>query len=111
MARFNLTVNYGRKEIHMLPNSHFNEAFDYSYTGLGIYMIEGRVVIEDVLKDSPGEKAGLMPGDIIIAIDNNVTGNIQTYKNMLQAVGARLKILVNRDGKPMMTTLKVVSIM
>jgi len=111
LRRFNLTVNYGQKEIHLLPNSHFNEGFDYSYTGLGIYMLEGKVVIEDVLEDSPGAKAGLQPGDIIIAIDNNVTGNIQTYKNMLQVVGARLKILVNRDGRPIMTSLKVVSIM
>lgn len=111
LRRFNLIINYGEKEIHLKPNSHFKESFDYSYTGLGIYMESNKVVIEDVLKDSPGEKAGLMPGDIIMAIDNNMSGNIQSYKNMLQDVGARLRILVNRNGELILRNLKVSSIL
>jgi len=111
LRRFNLIINYGEKEIHLKPNSHFKESFDYSYTGLGIYMESNKVVIEDVLKDSPGEKAGLMPGDIIMAIDNNMSGNIQSYKNILQDVGARLRILVNRNGELILRNLKVSSIL
>ena len=58
LRRFNLIINYGQREIHLKPNSHFRESFDYSYTGLGIYFVDGRVIIEDVLEGSPGEKAG-----------------------------------------------------
>lgn len=111
LRRFNLIINYGEKEIHLKPNTHFKETFDYSYTGLGIYLIEGKVLIEDVLKDSPGEKAGLMPGDVIMAINNNTESNIQTYKNMLQEAGARLKVLVIRNGEPIVKILKVSSIL
>jgi hypothetical protein len=31
---YNLIINYPEGEIHLLPNSHFNDLFDYSYTGL-----------------------------------------------------------------------------
>lgn len=111
LRRFNLVINYGEKEIHMRPNTHFKESFDYSYTGLGIYFVEGHIIIEDVLKDSPGEKAGLMPGDVIMAIDNNIGSNIQAYKNLLQDVGAKLRILVTRNGELLVKHLKVSSIL
>ena len=111
LRRFNLIINYGQNEIHLKPNSHYKESFDYSYTGLGIYFVEGQVVIEDVLKDSPGEKAGLMPGDVILAINNTMGSSIQSYKNMLQDVGSRLRILVMRKGELIEKKLKVSSIM
>lgn len=111
LRRFNLVINYGEKEIHMKPNTHFRESFDYSYTGLGVYLVNGQITIEDVLKDSPGEKAGLMPGDIIVAIDNNVGGSIQSYKNILQDVGAKLRLLVSRNGEILVKRLKVSSIL
>jgi hypothetical protein len=109
LRRFNLVLNYEKQEIHLFPNTHFSESFDYSYTGLGIYFSGGQVVIEDVLKDSPGEKAGLKPGDVILAIDNNFSGNIQEYKDMMQHIGARHKFLVTREGKLYTFTLKVKS--
>ena len=111
LRRFNLIINYSQKEIHLKPNSHFKEPFDYSYTGLGIYYENNQIIIEDVLEDSPGQKAGLMPGDVIMAIDNNMTGNIQAYKNILQDVGARIRILVTRNKELLIKHLKVASIL
>ena len=109
LRRFNLVINYAEHEIHMKPNSHFRENFDYSYTGLGIYLLDGQIVIEDVLPDSPGEKAGLKPGDIIIAVDNVFNGNIQNYKDALQQIGSRVKVLVSRNEKLEMCWVKVKS--
>lgn len=111
LRRFNLIINYGQNEMHLLPNSHFREPFDYSYTGLGIYMVNGQITIEDVLKDSPGEKAGLREGDIILGVDNNMSGNIQTYKNLLQSVGSRVRMIIIRNGSPLDVSLQVKSIL
>lgn len=109
LRRFNLTINYMEKEIHLKPNSHFGDAFDYSYTGLGMYLVNGQIVIEDVLENSPAEKAGLKPGDVLAGINNNLEANIQTYKTMLQDVGAKLKLLIIRNGELFVFTLKVKS--
>lgn len=111
LRRFNLIINYTEREIYLKPNTHFRDPFDYSYTGLGIYLSDGQITIEDVLKDSPGEKAGLMPGDVILCIDNYIGANIQLYKNLLQDVGAKLKIVVMRNQKPIVTHMKVMSIL
>lgn len=99
LRRFNTVINYAKREIHIIPNKHLREPFDYSYTGLGIYQIDGRVIVEDVLPGSPGELAGFRTGDMILAINNDISGNIRVYKEMLQQTGAKLRFLVrNEDG-------------
>jgi hypothetical protein len=111
LRRFNTIFNYPEKEIHLLPNKRFNEPFDYSYTGLGIFMIDGEITVEDVIKDSPGEKAGFKVGDVIFAIEKDFSKNIQSYKNLLQHAGAKLKVLVMRNEELVFLTLVVKSIL
>jgi hypothetical protein len=111
LRRFNIILNYDRRDIYLVPNTHFREPFDYSYTGLGIYKIDSEVVVVDIMKGSPAEKAGFEPGDIILAVNNNFSGNVQQYKNMMQVTGEKLKILVHRETGPVLLTLKVKSIL
>jgi hypothetical protein len=99
LRRFNVILNYERRDIYLIPNSHFREEFDYAYTGLGIYFIDGQVTVTDIMPDSPAEKSGFKVGDIILAVDNNMSRNIQEYKTLMQQPGVRLKFLVVRtDG-------------
>ena len=110
LRRFNATLNYDAKEFYLVPNSHFRDPFDYSYTGLHIYWAEGQIVVADVMKNSPAEKAGLKPGDIIMALNNNISGDMQSYTAILQNVGAKINCIVKRDQKLEQMTLVVKSI-
>jgi len=111
LRRFTVTLNYGKKEIHLLPNKHYKDPFDYSYTGLGIYYHEGKIFVEDVVPGSPGEKAGLKTGDILLGIGFNFSNDIQVYKNMLQNTQDKHKLLVVRDGQAMQMVIKPRSIL
>lgn len=111
LRRFNLIINYEKRDIYMMPNSHFKDVFDYSYTGIGMYVIDGEIRIIDVMPGSPAEEAGFKSEDIIMAVENNFSQSIQAYKNLMQSPGQKLKILVLRDGEPMILTLKVKSIL
>lgn len=111
LRRFNLIINYEKRDIHMLPNSHFREPFDYSYTGLGMYYIDGAIRVVDVMKGSPAEKAGFKPDDVVMAVQNNFSQNIQMYKNLMQFPGQKIKVLVFRGGEPLLLTMKVLNIM
>jgi PDZ domain/Aspartyl protease len=103
LRRFNLTINYPEGEIYLLPNSHFNDSFDYSYTGLGIY-------IEDIMPGSPGEKAGIREGDILIGVGLNFSNSIIQYKALLQSANEKIKLVVKRNGELMELTIKPISI-
>lgn len=110
LRRFNLIFNYPNREIHLLPNTHFKEDFDYAYTGLGIYYIDGKIIVEDVIATSPADKAGFKANDEVVAVNKNFSMNIQVYKNMLQKPFETIKVIVLRDGIVKELTINTISI-
>ena len=111
MRRFNIILNYPEQQIYIRPNKRYTDSFDYSYSGLGMYLIDGAITVTDIMKKSPAEEAGFMEGDIVLGVDNNLSGNIQTYKFLLQNAGAKIKILISRKGELKVIPLKVKSIL
>lgn len=111
LRRFNLILNYERRDIYMVPNSHFKDVFDYSYTGLGLYLVDGEIEVVDIMPGSPAEKAGFRQGDVILSVGNNFSKNIQTYKNLMQTPGEKLKVLVMREEGPVVLLLKVKNVL
>ncbi|HEX2534735.1 MAG TPA: aspartyl protease family protein [Chitinophagaceae bacterium] len=111
LRRFNLILNYEKRDFHLLPNSHFAEPFDYSYTGIELYYQNGLVLIGDVAKGSPAEAAGLQEGDIVVSVNKILNQGLQAYKNALQNVRDKIKLIVNRNGNLVEIEFRVKSIM
>ncbi|MGZ3908817.1 MAG: aspartyl protease family protein [Flavisolibacter sp.] len=111
LRRFNVILNYERRDIYLMPNSHYNEPFDYSYTGIELYTENGQIVLGDVAKDSPAEAAGLKEGDVVVAVNKNFSQNLQQYKLAMQNAGDRLRIIIQRNGELREYVLKVKSIL
>jgi len=110
LRRFNVYLNYDRREFYLIPNSHYRDPFDYSYTGMGLYWIDGQIRVGDVMKDSPAEKAGFKVDDIVIAVDNNFSMSLQVYKSLMQNVGEKVRIIVKRPTGLVELSLRVKSI-
>ena len=111
LRRFNVTLNYQKREINLFPNGHYNDAFDYAYTGLGVYFVDNKVQVEDVVKDSPGDKAGFKTGDVILSINDNYSNDIQVYKQLMQNPGEKLRFLILRNGDRTVIYMKPRSIL
>ncbi len=107
LRRFNVIINYPRSEFHLTPNSHYHDVFDYSYHGLAMYFISNEIVITDIMPGSPAEKAGLKEGDVLIGVENNLSNNIQVYKNLLQMAGKKVKLIVRRNNELVQTLLVI----
>ena len=107
LRRFNLIINYPGKEIFLKPNTHFKDSFDYSYTGLNIYEIDGAIEIHDVAPNSPATRAGIMDGDILMAVNKNFSNNIQTYKDLLSKANTMVPIIIIRNNELINIKLKV----
>jgi hypothetical protein len=111
LRRFNIVYNYPKKEIHLLPNKHYKDEFDYSYTGLSIYYINDKIVVDDVIKGSPADRAGIKVNDVILAVNNNFSNNITQYKNILQSAGEKVKVVLTRDNAPLIITFRIGTIL
>ncbi len=109
--RFNLIINYPKREIHLTPNNHFNDLFDYAYTGMATYYVNGLILVDDVIADSPAEKAGILKDDIIVSVNNNFSNNIMQYKDILQTEREKIKIIVRRKGELIQLFIKPKSIL
>jgi hypothetical protein len=97
LKRFNIIFNYKKREIHLLPNGHFRERFEYTYTGMSIFFVGGRVVIDDIIPGSPADKAKLKKDDVIVSVDNNISNDINQYKDLLQSA-YKVKLVILRDN-------------
>ncbi len=110
LRRFNTIINYEKRDIYLVPNKHFGEPFDYSYSGIELYFIDGEIVVGDVAKGSPAEAGGLKEGDVVMAINNNFSQNMNQYKVALQVANQKMKFIVRRDGHLVELSFKTKSI-
>jgi len=111
MRRFNLTFNYGEREVYIEPNTHYYDEFDYAYTGLSLYDKNDGIFVEDIVENSPAAKAGLLVNDEIISINNNFSGKIGQYSNLLQKAKEKVGMIIRRKGELQTISLYPTSIL
>ncbi len=110
MRRFNITLNYPAQEIYFKPNTNYYDEFDYAYTGLSLYSYQGRIIIDDIVKKSPADKAGLQNGDEVISVGLNLSGDIKVYEKLLQKAKESIKIIIKRADDMQILEIRPLSI-
>ena len=111
LRRFNCILNYDKRDFYLTPNSHFLEAFDYSYSGIELYFIDGEITVGDVAQGSPAAASGLQEGDVVVAINKVFNQNLTQLKAALQNTNDKIKIIVKRNGELKVFEFKVRSIL
>lgn len=75
---------------------------EFSGVGMEVTQKDGFLTVISPLKDSPAEKAGVLPGDILVKINGISTENVTTDEAIAQIrgkAGTTVKITVARKGK------------
>lgn len=111
LKRFNLIVNYQQREIHLKPNSLYREPFEYSYSGMELYYMNGSIVVGSIVEGSPADVAGLEEGDVVIAIDNNASGDFSQYKKALTSARKRVRLIIQRDEELLDLRVRLMSLL
>lgn len=105
LKRFNVTFNYLQKEIILRPNEIFTEPFYYN--SIGVHL-KAQAPHYDIIKvaylyqNSPAIEAGLMIGDILLSVDNQMVNNMNLshiYELLEKEEGERIQMLIERDGE------------
>lgn len=104
------------------PNTFFNEPPDREieeaqlqgrYGGIGAEytMRDGYLVVVAPSQDSPASRAGILPGDMIIAVDGvDIFGLSQNEATALTRgpVGSEVTLIIRREGQPEPLTLQLI---
>jgi predicted aspartyl protease len=72
LGRFKVIFDYSREQMILEPNTNFNDAFEFTMSGLGFMPMRpgaGGLRVAQVYDNSPAKEAGLMAGDEIVAIN------------------------------------------
>ena len=107
LRRFNVIFNYSKRDIYMVPNSHFRDPFDYAYSGFELYYIDGKIEIGSVSENSPAAHAGIKERDVVIAVNNDFSQNFNKYKSAILASNTKVRLILQREGKLIDVDLKV----
>lgn len=84
-----------------------------NFVGIGIYMVKdtenNKIQVLAPIKNSPAEKAGILPGDYIISVDGTqCTGDdFSTISNKIKGkVGSSVKLDIQRKGETLSFEIK-----
>ncbi len=79
-----------------------------NFVGVGIYMVadekSDRVLVYYPIPETPADKAGIKPGDLIISVDG-IEYTAKDFKNISSFIkgkeGTKVNLVIERDGKRM----------
>jgi carboxyl-terminal processing protease len=100
---------------YMDPDEYMqaNIPLNGSYEGIGAWVDPDAeyLTIVSPMKDSPAERAGLKPGDEIIAVDGDdmtgVDGNV-VIRRVLGPAGTTVRLTIRREGEPELFNVEIV---
>ena len=76
-----------------------------NYVGIGVYMVKdtntNQIMVLSPIKNSPAQKAGILPGDYIIAVNGEscTADDFSIISNKIKGEeGSKVKIKIQRDG-------------
>jgi membrane-associated protease RseP (regulator of RpoE activity) len=111
LRHFKVTFDYSRSRMHVEPNKHFSEPFEYDMSGLQ-FITESPafnvVRVNRVLANSPAEEAGLKQGDEIISFGGRPVAELKlaALRAMLRQPDKQYVLQVRRGVETVSVALK-----
>jgi hypothetical protein len=104
LKRFTLTLDYPNRVLYLEPNANFSRPDVFDRSGLWVMNdANGVCEVKDVVKSSPGARAGLQVGDHILAINGVKLDSTQIAafrEKLKQPAGTQIKLQVQgKDGQ------------
>jgi hypothetical protein len=113
LRRFKMILDYQHQRIILEPNAHFDEPYDEDMSGLALAPENNDrqkvFKIKQVLANTPASDAGLLKGDLIVAINNRPAAefNLDQIEHMFIHDGQEFVISIKRNQQSLQTKIKL----
>jgi hypothetical protein len=105
LRRFRVIFDYSRKQMILEPNRHFHDPFEFDMSGTVLISDLPRspgFKIFSVLPGSPASEAGLLAGDVIVAVNGAPASTLDLFTvrgKTLQREGRLVRLVVERQDQ------------
>ena len=110
LRRFTVFLDYRHKRIILEPHAATGEPFEADMSGVAFTLPtgSGRIVVSDILRNSPASEAGLAPGDTVVAIDGVTPSEtkLRELRQRLYHEGVEVELTLLRGGATKTVRLK-----
>lgn len=108
LSRFNVTFDYPRNRMVLVPARRLSDPFEWDMTGLQAEPGEdGTVRVRRVVPGSPADEVGIRQDDVLTRMDGvEVTGStLYEMRDRLRRDGAVIPVVISRNGDSRAVTL------
>jgi len=100
LSRHIVTLDFPNKRIYLRKGKEFKRGDETDMSGLHLLRISNQTVVYSVDEDSPAQKAGIMPKDIILKVDDKDanTYNIYDLRRLLMSEDKRNITMTIKHG-------------
>ena len=108
LYHFNITFDYPNERIFIEPSKDFNNRFHFNMTGLELIPdLQGNLSVINVYHNSPAEKAGIVPNDVITHINQTQIKDfeIEEIKTILMQEGQNVILSIKSMNQTKQVTI------
>ncbi len=110
LQRFTLTLDYGNQRIGLERNRFFDKPALKDRSGIALERdASNRVLIYRVIPGSPADEAGVVPGDILLAVDRRAVASFDNMDDIMDLFRVReeteIEIEIEREGERLLISL------
>ncbi|WP_299889029.1 aspartyl protease family protein [uncultured Lacinutrix sp.] len=100
IKRLNTILDYRNKKLYFKANSQYVNEFEFPLSGFSLVKEEGKIMIENVVKNSEAYKKGVRDGDEVLSLNAEISKNIKNYRCLLKEEGKSVVVKVKSlEGK------------
>lgn len=113
LSRFIVAFDYSGNRLILRKGAKYDDPFEYNMSGVvfeSINAVLNIFKVSEIIPGSPGERAGVLPDDLLISINNHsaFTLDLGELNDILsKRPGNSIIITVSRNGKPMTFRFKL----
>jgi predicted aspartyl protease len=107
LSQFTVGFDLEGRQTYLTPNATFGRSHEFDASGLGFRRGENGFEVNVVIPDTPAARAGVQPGDRLVAIDGMATDRLtpNALRDRLSRPGIRCDLEVRRGDRTMQVSL------
>ena len=112
LRRFTVIFDFPHQRVILEPNLQFNHSLDEDMSGLSVIAQGANLKTFEVVRVQPGTPAadaGIQPGDVIAAIDDEAAADLtlSAVRDLFRQIGHEYKLLIDRKGQSLTVSIKM----